>query len=113
LLDKAKLAQWVSFYAVKPEATRTKDPEVVQWIQEHGLVEVAYACARREPYEWSAIRNGLVVASILRSMADCRAFHELLIAADSNFSDLDFVPMRGVKPLSQNTDLAFFLANQD
>ena len=30
LLDKAKFARWVSFYAARPEATRTNDPVVVQ-----------------------------------------------------------------------------------
>lgn len=111
LVCKAGLAQWVTFYGSKPEATRTEDPTVGEWIRIRKTLEIAYQCAEEEPYAWSAIRNGLVVASVSKSKIDCDEFHKRLIKADPNFAFLDYSPMPGVLPLKDNTDLKFFLAN--
>lgn len=111
LANKASLAQWATFYASKPEQGRHKDWSVRQWIKNRNILDIAYECAKEEPFAWSAIRNGLVIASVSKSKPDCDAFHGLLIDADPGFAYLDYSPLPGVLPLKDNTDLEFFLAN--
>lgn len=108
LLDKLRLGRFVTYFDGQPRATRSTDPEVGQWIKGNDMIAVCRALGLRDPYAWSPIRNGLVMASILKLADACDAFYRMLVAADRHFADWTYQPTESTPSVSTDPDLDFF-----
>jgi hypothetical protein len=88
--------------------TRSRDPEIRQWLEDHNYLVTARMVHELTRDDWRVPRNGLVAASVLEDATACVYFFEQLKEISAEFEDLEFVPAKGVPSLKRDTDLHFF-----
>jgi hypothetical protein len=92
------------------KATRVRDKQLIRQLRESGFLAAADRMMDYEPYNWRFARNGLLVASIMEDINECKKFWGHLYKIDKNFHEK---PKGELPSLLSDSDFEFFKKNID
>ena len=110
VVQKYKLQQCLvstKFNCYEP-SNRAENEEIRQWLRKMNYLLLVETVVQEDTWNWMAARNGLIAASILKDLAKCSFFWEVMQKVEKNFVDLDFVPSNEVPAISRDPDLVWF-----
>jgi transcriptional regulator with XRE-family HTH domain len=111
LVYKYKLQQCIvsTKFNLLPADKRSGNEEIRNWLQSIQYLDLVAQVAEDNPWNWMAIRNGLVAASILEDYERCQFFWRSLRESNKRFEDLEFAPSKHMPAIADDPDLKWFL----
>jgi transcriptional regulator with XRE-family HTH domain len=111
VVHKYKLRQCIvsTKFNLLPADKRRHSSEICAWLRTLRYLELVAQVSAENPWNWMAIRNGLVAAAILEDLDYCLLFWRALKNANKRFEDLSFAPSKDLPALGEDPDVSWFI----
>jgi transcriptional regulator with XRE-family HTH domain len=111
LLYQYKLRQCIVSikFNLLPSNKRCHNLEICAWLRRMEYLDLVAQVTENNPWNWMAIRNGLVAAAILEDWERALFFWNALKNANKRFEDLYFSPSKDMPAIGNDADLSWFV----